>query len=288
MIRLRDWMHMFSGEHAETYYGVEEIGKMLKLFHSNTPQEEIERIYNLSNAVESMGVPTPHAFCIDECMDDGSKCIVYERIINQKSISRMCLDNPESIPEFAKRFAQETKKLHSVKCECGQFPSRKEYLIKKFEGVKLLSKSQKNRIIAQINKASDETTCLHGKLYSGNLIYSQRESGDIPYWIDLKYFSYGDPFLDIGWLRAMTLLGNYAYVQEKVHMDKGSLEEFWDAFAEEYCGTNDPETIKAFTDKANGFSVVYIYKILRSPEKGLLDVFARKRAIRTLMKYISD
>lgn len=260
MLLIRDWFRQSIGSKAENYSMIDNSGMMLKLFNSGYPYGEIEREMQKAQAVERAGVKTPHAYKIDQCDLDDRFGIVYERIINKKSVSKLCTDNPDDIATYAKLFANEAKKLHSAECDTEFFHSRKKQMVEFFENSRIPA-GKKKVILKALRETADVTTCLHGDFQTGSLVVSKRFDSLIPYWIDIGRFSWGDPMFDIGWFRFYVVFGHYGFIGNKLHMTPSQLQNFWNEFVKEYCGIETDEEIMAFNRRANIFMAVMIADI---------------------------
>lgn len=240
-IDLNDWIPAGAGGTATSYNHKNNQEFMLKLFNAGVTHDGYaEKEYNLSRKVESLGLRTPHA--VELVKVDGCTGVIYQRIVNKKSVSRICADDPDNIDKYARLFALECKELHSHICNPSDFPSRKEQTLKSVAVHKGYTRHTRKVISAIINRLEDKNTCLHGDMQSGNLIIA----GDTPYWIDLGFFSWGSPMFDIACM--------YFFCKHPVgllwgtrlcHMTRRQMRRFWRSFAAAYSANPDELTRKA-------------------------------------------
>jgi Phosphotransferase enzyme family. len=245
-VDLAAWTKIGEGGNGFTYESAAQPDVILKV---NKPRMNtlsiVEHDYNVSKAVESVGLPTPRML---ETVKVGDKLYgtISERIKNKKSLSRICHDDPSRIEEMARVLCREGKKLFATPCPKDRFPSRREQLLSVIDKVKFLS--GRNREVARqfASTIKENDGCVHGDFQMGNLIESEGKY----YWIDLDRFGYGDPMLDIGHLFLICKV--YAKIkpnQEIFHMTEEQFSLFWEAFAKEYTGKEDHSGFDALAGK---------------------------------------
>jgi uncharacterized protein (TIGR02172 family) len=231
-IDLAAWTKVGEGGNGSTYENPQEPDVILKV---NKPRMNklpvIEHEYNVSKAVESVGLLTPRMLEIVKVGDYYGT--ISERVKNKQSLSRICHDDPSRIEEMARVLSAEGKKLFSTPCPKDRFPSRKEQLLSVIDKVKFLSCKSRQMVRAFAATIKENEGCVHGDFQSGNLIASDGKY----YWIDLDRFAHGDPMFDIGHLfQICKVYAPMKQVQEIFHMNEEQLHRFWDAFADDYAG----------------------------------------------------
>ncbi|MBQ9660463.1 MAG: TIGR02172 family protein [Bacteroidales bacterium] len=244
-IDISQWTKVGEGGNGSTYENPLQPDVILKV---NKPRINtlpvVEREYNVSKAVESVGLLTPRMLEIVKVGE--SYGTVSERIRNKKSLSRLCHDDPSCIEEMARVLCREGKKLFSTPCPGDRFPSRREQLIAFIDKVKFLSRKNKDLVRAFAATVKENDNCVHGDFQMGNLITSEGKY----YWIDLDRFAHGDPMFDIGHLfHICRINSSIKQVQDIFHMNEAQLHRFWDAFAKEYTGKEDHAGFDALAGK---------------------------------------
>ena len=233
-IDLSGWHQVGEGANSDTYM-CDDDNLLLKLFKRNATEDTAVEDYTMAKKVASLGIVTAAVY---EIVKVGDKFgVIYQNIKNKKSYSRLVADDPENIREYVKLFAAEVKELHSTPCDTELFESRVEMVRKGIDRVKFIKK-YKPALYELTENMAGCTTCLHGDLQSGNLIRSEGKN----YWIDFDRFSYGDPLFDIAHMyNAFVTVSWLKYIQNLMHMDKKTLNRFWDIFVEEYAGLTGAE-----------------------------------------------
>ena len=231
-ITLQGWSRSGEGATAVSYNNDSDPHQMPKVFSSSIigPQYASTE-YELSGNVSGLGLRTPCALELVDC--DGFSAIIYERIVNKRSISRLCASAPEDLEHWAGVFAHECAVLHSTSCSPDRFISRKEQMLAAMNSHRGYSDRTRKMIAALAGELSDRPTCLHGDLQTGNLIVDS-DTG-VTYWIDLGSFAYGDPMFDLACLYFFCKHPVGRFVGRRLcHMSFARLGRFWDVFAAVY------------------------------------------------------
>ena len=234
-IDLSAWTQVGQGGNGITYENPAQPDVILKVDRKQiNTLEFVKHEFDVSKAVESLGLPTPK---MHEMVRVGDLyATISERIKDKKSLSRICHDEPQRIEEMAQLMSHNGKILFSTQCDTDFFPSRKEQLMRALEKVQFISSKNRQILKDFAQTIQDIKTCSHGDFNMGNLVLS----GGQPVWIDLDRFGYGDPMFDIGHLyQICNVYAPMKQVQEIFHMTEKQLGLFWDAFAKAYTGQDD-------------------------------------------------
>ncbi|MBP5246648.1 MAG: TIGR02172 family protein [Fibrobacter sp.] len=251
-IRLEDWDLFGGGATAESFYHKTDPTLMLKLFNEGVERSSSEREYTASRSISDMGIRVPHALSLVQC---GNRLgIIYERIVGKKSIARLCADDPENIPTYAKMLAREAKKLHATECDQNIFQPRKK-ILEKFLSEIHLSDFARERVIRVLSTMEPATTCIHGDLQMGNIIYADGRC----YWIDLADFAYGSPLIDLGVLYFnCQIMNNSPIIHDLLHMTGPQLDAFWKEFLPEYLETDSKTKLAEFEKKVRPYAALFV------------------------------
>ncbi len=124
-IDLSAWTQVGEGGNGKTYENPSRPGVILKVNNARlSTLEAVKHEYDVSKAVESMGLPVP---ALHEIVRVGDVYATISQLIrNKKSLSRICHDEPERIEEMARLLCQKGKELFATPCHTDFFPSRKE------------------------------------------------------------------------------------------------------------------------------------------------------------------
>ena len=283
IINLDEWTAHGEGTNAENYFHNTDESRMLKVNNAVADDPYFIEEYNTAKKFASLPINTPKVYGLYRT-SDGRLCAEYERVVGKKSISRLCADNPDEIPKYAKIFADEAKKFHAVKCDKTNFINHYEGMKQDLANTVLLSKSQKRRLLAFNEQLEETDTCLHGDMNIGNLILDANER---PYWIDLGAVDYGNPVYDLGILYGMTKGISFIPLFEKLtHLTKTQRAEFWDAFAKAYTESEDPKVLKKFNDEASlscAMSLIFRMRYHTKKRDGFLERYAMRGMIQMFL-----
>ncbi|MBQ6764597.1 MAG: phosphotransferase [Paludibacteraceae bacterium] len=231
-IDLNDYVRTGEGANGASYNHKSDPNIMLKLYFRNFEAAEQELV--LARKVYEMGIPTPEP---GDLVTDGKQVgIRFRRLMDKKSFSRACGDNPERTDVYAREFAQMCIKLHNTHVDTSRFENVKDRLYAMLETNPDFTPVQKQKIHDYIAAAPDADTAIHGDLQFGNGIFVP--SGE-KYFIDLGDFCYGFPLFDLGMVYLCCCLNNEEWTMEVNHMSNATARRFWDAFAEAYFHSPD-------------------------------------------------
>lgn len=275
-LNLSSWTKVGEGGNGTTYVNPSEPDIILKIDKpSINTLEFVSHEFEVSKAVEDMGIQTPAMYELVRVGD--SYATLSQLIKDKKSLSRICCDQPDRIPEMAAIFCEHGKKLFSTPCNTDFFPSRKEQLMRALKKVQFIGEKNRRILTAFAETVEDVKSCSHGDFNTGNLISADGKY----YWIDLDRFGYGDPMFDIGHLYLIcNVYAPMKQVQEIFHLTESQLRLFWDAFAKAYTGQDNYADFDRRAAKFACLDIVLRYEFQKSslPEK-LFFAFHIRRLI---------
>lgn len=234
-IDLSAWQQVGEGGNGKTYENPEKPGVLLKVNNKSIADlRTVKEEFNLSKAVESVGIQTPRMYEIVRVGE--SYATLCEKIQHKKSLSRICSDQPERLKEMAQLFCEEGCKFFSTPCDTKLFRNRKELALEGIEKSLYLPRKKREALTRFVQSVPENKSCSHGDFQPGNILLSEGKC----YWIDLGRFAWGDPMFDIGHLyNACMVYSNMKKTQEIFHMTEQQFADFWDAFAKAYTGQED-------------------------------------------------
>lgn len=231
-INLNDYVRTGEGANGASYDHKTDKNVMLKLYFHNFDAAQVE--LEMAQKVYALGIPTPEP---GDLVTDGKALgIRFRRLEGKKSYSRACGDHPERTEEYAREFAQLSKKLHAIHLDTTQFDNVKDRLYKMLADNPFFTDEQKQKIHDFIAAAPDTDTAIHGDLQFSNGIFVEKDGVRTPYFIDLGDFCYGYPMFDIGMVYLCCYLNEESWTRDVFHMSNATARRFWDAFAPEYFG----------------------------------------------------
>lgn len=232
-ISIKDYETSGAGALGESYISKNNPNILLKLYSREREQMGYDE-YERACKVYRIGVPCPTPGELVRT-EEGLLGIQFHRIVGKKSYARALSEHPEKLEEYAARFAEECKKLHSIHPEPGLFPTAKEQCLSHIRLDKFLSDEEKMGLERYVNNLPDADTALHGDLHYGNIIFT--EDGK-QYFIDLGDFCTGSPLFDLAIIYRQTCLMPEAFIKENYHIDAATAKAFWHAFVPHYFGAD--------------------------------------------------
>jgi len=253
-IDFTQWNKFGDGATADCYFKKDDSQIMLKVFTGPEGKILADAEYKAASALADRGIPTPKVIDYANCGDKIG--LIYERINNKISFAKACAGNEAQIPHYAKLFAEQCKKLHSLECNTAAFAGQHDIAADRISRLSL-SEENKSFLTKLLNETPQRATCLHGDLSLGNVVlgwcsgFEGRECTEDdelkPYFIDIGTFSYGNPIFDLGQMYFTCQFSkNDPENQRLYHMTPDQLDDFWKAFAAAYIGNNAPEAVAAF------------------------------------------
>jgi len=233
-IDLNDWELQGEGASGESYFSKIDSSIMLKLLKPGESEAAFLAEFENSRKLASIGFKTPAAKEIVEESQSGRLGIIYEKVQEKISFTRMIHDNPSDLPRIAKVHAEEAKKFHGMNCDPNQFLCYKDFIRESLP--KLITfKKYKKILSAAIDLVPDSYGCLQLDFQPGNIVHSKKTGEN--YWIDLGEFGYGHYLFDIAMLYLFTnVICNKKNLQQTFHMTEEQLHDYWDEFTTAYFG----------------------------------------------------
>ncbi len=273
-IDLAGWTQVGEGGNGKTYVNPECPDRMLKVNNSRSNDlESVKKEFDVSKAVEALGLPTPKMYEIVRVGDAFGA--ISQLIKKKKSLSRICHDEPERTEEMAQLLAKLGKEFFATPCDTEFFPSRLQQALKGTEVATYIGRKDRQKIRAFLETLKECTTCSHGDFQPGNVILSEGK----PYWIDLGRFAYGDPMFDIGHLfQICKIYAPMKQVQNIFHMTLEQFHRYWDAFAKAYTGKEDHSEFDVLAGKFAAIDVMMRPIFLKPsfPEKLFFAYYVHK------------
>lgn len=266
-INLADYDYAGEGANGASYHHKSNPELMMKLYNKNKPLEFIENELSLANKVYNLGLPTPKPGIL---VTDGERYgILFNRIVNKRSFSRIIGDDPSLVPIYARTFSEMCKQLHSTVCDKTQFRSIKSIYKQLLEENPYYTPDEKCKVAAFIDATPDSDTALHGDLQFSNAITDGKQN----YFIDLGDFAYGNPLFDLGMVLLTCRYDDEQFLEEVFHMTQDTAYKFWLEFVHDYFGPEaDPEEMNRIIRPYAGLKSLII-------ERDCLQPFPQFRAL---------
>jgi uncharacterized protein (TIGR02172 family) len=212
---------------------------MMKLYFDFIEQSAVEKEKRYAQTAFMVGIPTPMS---GELIQVGNrKGVVFERVMNKKSMSRAIADDPEHVEKYAGQFADMCLNLHKTPCDKAIFPSTAEAYRKSVMDSKVCDDKEKKAIIDFLGSVEDTGVCNHGDLHMGNVLLTGKDS----LFIDMGDFGYGNPLFDLGMVYYVSHCISPEMTDDLYHNTIDTMHAFWKYFSKYYFGadTADEQTM---------------------------------------------
>lgn len=156
------------GRTAEVYDY--DVGKVLKLYFKEVPDEIINTEYNNNKIIESLGILS--AKCFDVITYENRKGLVLEKLNGISMMKAMKLNPMKSI-SYAISLAKVHNQIH--KTVSVQLPDNKDQIIQRINNVEILTKSTKNKLHDYINKLDNGNTLCHSDFHPENVFITNND-----------------------------------------------------------------------------------------------------------------
>ncbi|MBQ0077833.1 MAG: phosphotransferase [Bacteroidales bacterium] len=240
LINLDDFVHSGEGFNGESLNHRTNPAIMAKLYNATADPKSVLNELEFAHKVYDLGIPTPKP---GEFITDGNGRygIMFERIVDKKSFSRACGDDPAGVEGYARRFARLCLILHSTCPPKDTFHNVKDLYRGILDSSTFYTEGEERWLRKIIDETPDRPGAIHGDLQFSNAIMA----GGKDYFIDLGDFAYGHPYFDLGMVLFTCLYDNEEFLKECFHMDKSTAAAFWHWFVKEYFGQDaDPDAIE--------------------------------------------
>ncbi|MBQ7280236.1 MAG: TIGR02172 family protein [Bacteroidales bacterium] len=248
-INLADYEQSGDGYTAVSY-NHKDGHTMIKLYNDFMPVEAAVNELTFARNVVSLGITTPMA---GRLITDGKRFgAEFERITPKQSFARAISNAPDMLEEYALRFAQRCRQLHSIECNTALFPPASKAAHQTIVDCPYFADDEKQRMHAIVDSTPEATTCLHGDMHIGNII----TNGERDYWIDLGDFGWGNPLYDLGMFYLTSHFNDEQLTQHLYHISSSQIKRVWDIFIREYLQTTDESKIKEVEEQCRPFAAL--------------------------------
>jgi uncharacterized protein (TIGR02172 family) len=176
--------------------------KVIKLFHEKMPFDYIEKEYEISRLINTLGIPSPNAEAF--LKSENKWGIVYEKIIG-RNFTQVISSQPLLLKKNAIIFAKIQASFHTKSTD--KLASQKEYLSRKISETNLLSIEEKDEIINYLKQLPDDNKICHGDYHTDNIILKDGK----PMVLDWLTGTSGNPCGDVA--RTLILI-RFAYLPQ--------------------------------------------------------------------------
>jgi len=261
-IDLSEWSLKGEGLFGSVYVSDRYPGVILKL-NKNTDREGPWEEYDKSRHLVALGVKTPQVY--DFVTDGKHFGYTAQMIAGKKSFSRLVADNPEKTDRYAQLYAQEALAFHATPCDTSAFPSMHKEMADAIAGSRLLSVNAKQEAMAILADIPDPHTCLHGDFTTGNLITDGKDS----YWIDLGWFSYGNPLFDLTQFFFYQKYLPTPFLRKVIHLNHRQIKAFSMSLCKHYFQLHEPQEWQSLESLVRKVMYIRVLKMAVEKDKPL-------------------
>ena len=210
---------------------------VLKLFFDTVSLQSIEQEKKYAQAAFLAGIPTAISFDMVECQ--GRRGLVFE-MIHAQTLATVMKDDLDHLEEYAKKFAELSKLVHSTKVSGESFTHAAYKYEKMIDKMTFLTQAQHRKLKEMYETLPEGDTCVHGDYHTGNVMY---QNGELMF-IDMGDFSIGHPYFDVAQVYNL-LTRDYAngLGETITKLDREHRHLFWKYFVKYYFGFEDEESI---------------------------------------------
>lgn len=263
---------------AKTYFLDSET--MAKVYEDFLPESVAIQDYLISRSVVMSGLDTPMASGLIR-VGEHQYGILFERVQGKRSFARAISINPDSIEDYAIRFASMTRKLHEAECDTSVFPDRTAIFRDAVINTTQYTDAEKQQMLDFMDSVPRTTTCIHGDLHIGNVI----TNGTSDLWIDMGDFSYGNPLWDIAMLYFVCNCNpSEDMIMDMFHVGIPVMRHFWQLFARHYFGADTEEKQQQVHQMMRPFAAVQMTYLVYRSNKDLPFMAPTVRSILATMK----
>ena len=227
--------------------------EIIKVYSKNTSRESIENERRLAKSAFVAGIPTAIAY--DTVKAGDSLGIIFE-MVKADVISKKFINEPENFDEYAKKYAQLFKDIHSVDLSGCGLPSTKQiYLDYLSELDGWYTWEETARLKHFIEHIPEKNTMVHGDFHTNNIMVQDDEL----LLIDMAEISCGDPIFDLAasyYTHKLNPARDPNSVMRYLGISAETAIRLWDVIMRYYFETDDSDTIDKYNSVIKGFCLL--------------------------------
>jgi uncharacterized protein (TIGR02172 family) len=177
-----------SGRTAENFLW--DVGKVIKLFHSDWEEPDVQGEAHKARAVHAAGLPIPAVFGVVEV--NGRYGVLYDRI-NGISFNKGFQSQPWRLFSTARWMADIHHDIHS--CSIPDLPSVHDNMIRCFQRMKEMPDDVQYALLKLLDRLPQGEAVCHGDFHPENIYLN----GSTPVILDWMDTVRGNPLADVAW-----------------------------------------------------------------------------------------
>lgn len=226
---------------------------IVKVFNPQIRFSEIEREISYTKRAFVHGIPTEISYDIVRC---GEQYGIVLELIDADTLSSTLRAAPETLEEYAEKYAKLLRLLHTTRMPKGELPDAKRIYLDKFKYLpQYLETAEIDALRELIESVPDRATILHGDAHPKNIMV---QDGELVF-IDMGECSLGHPVFDLADIYYSIV--RYAIdaperVLENIGMESELCRRTWDAMAARYFAGKTPGEIRKIEAQLDHFSML--------------------------------
>lgn len=207
--------------------------KILKVYAEGFPEEEVRRLYRVSECLNTNGIHTARTY---EVVKAGNALGIIQEYIDGKPLVHLIAERVEKRNDAAEKMGELLKRVHALPADPEIFMP----LSRMFGGLldrcgDLLTDDQKKRAAETVAAFPGKDTVLHGDFHENNILVRDGEY----YLIDLDSMCIGSPLFEF--MQFFCIYENEVpqEVQDMADMRPEALKTFRSVFLKTYFGKDD-------------------------------------------------
>lgn len=271
LIDLDQWIKSGEGNQGESFVSKDDDMVILKLYSERINPDLVVDEIAMAKSVQDAGIVCPDAGSLVRC---GNRYgIIFARIVGKKSFCRAVADDPECIPDMARRMAVMAKDMHSRSSVGTPFKSVVDEYVRLMGCISMEPevKAVGEKYLKQI-MMEDRKTIVHGDFHFGNLI----TDGKKDYFIDLGMVGYGHPDNDNSMFFIIATGMPEEVEMRDYHITLKQSVEFWNEYKYAYYGPDAPSN-EVFFERFKPYLFMRSLLVERDCGKNPLNDFLRRK-----------
>ena len=241
-----------AGGHGKVYRLDEET--ILKAYHDNSPLSLIEKEREYAKNAFLHGIPSAIAYDVVECEEGYG--VVFE-MAGAATLSRMIMEHPDRLPEFAVKFGNLLKLLNQTEADPELYGDiRSIYLERAGRAEHYFTDEENAQIKKMIHAIPDGSGMIHGDYHTNNVMV--QADGELIL-IDMADISRGNELFDVGGtFLTMYLSGmnDPGITLQTIGIDYESAKQVWGIFLSTYYGTTDEKKLEMISRRCGAFGLL--------------------------------
>lgn len=225
---------------------------IVKLFYTGTTVEDARREQDYAKKAFIMGIPTAIPFDVVKCGDRIG--LVFE-MIDSDTLTSVMKRKPERFQEYAVKYANLLKLLHSTKVEEDTLSGTKQLYRDRINRLAALNYFTEKEIedLHRINDAfADDTCIIHGDFHPKNIMVMNDEL----ILIDMADITYGNALYDLGSMFLTHVTVSPQRKEDITGLPAETVDNLWKIFISVYLETTDAKVIELTMRKCGIFAVL--------------------------------